>query len=112
MLNTIKNLRTQLIAEYPHHCRACDGRGGQVTHANGGEWCPNWIEIDPCEECTSQGIDPLNTNLTLLEGGVSPTSGVDMVDVERDEDLIPDLLAIEVEEYNYIRYYYENLYDD
>ena len=91
---TIADMTRQMKQDFPNHCTTCTGRGGEVTRIKG-DWCPDWIEIEPCEDCTEAGLDPLNTNLTLLEGGVSPTSGVDMVDEEREENLLPDLLAIE-----------------
>jgi len=73
-------------AEFPHACPECGGTGwlGDV----GDEWG------DACSECTERGVDPLNINLKLLEGGVSPTAGVNLFDPTRPPCTLRDVLTL------------------
>jgi len=49
---------------------------------------------DACGECTERGVDPLNINLKLLEGGVSPTAGVNLFDPTRPPCTLRDVLTL------------------
>lgn len=90
MINNIDSLDIDhiesLMAEaHPHACEWCGGKGfvGDVGDTEG----------VPCHECTEKGLDPLNTKLTL-ENGVSPTAGVNLLDPNREKNLLVDVLVL------------------
>ena len=61
---SLDDLEEEIDRLYPHRCQWCGGSG-----------CVDQIKTDPCPECQQVGLDPLNTNLRLEEGGESPTIG-------------------------------------
>lgn len=73
----LNSLFPNLDSLYPNRCPACEGRGGFGTY--------------PCKECTERGFDPLNINLKL-RGRVSPTAGVDLLNPNREKNLLIDEL--------------------
>jgi len=69
---SLDELETEIDRLYPHHCQWCGGSG-----------CVDQIKTDPCPECQGVGLDPLNTNLRLEEGGESPTIGHSLLSLTR-----------------------------
>lgn len=87
----IAELHTILETTYPHLCSECGGLGGfnePPTFSHPGGW-------EDCNCCVGEGQDPLNTNLQLLEGEVSPTLGFALTDPARPKLLMEELEDLE-----------------
>ena len=86
----IAEVSLKIETTYPHLCSECGGLGGfneppPFSHPGGWEDC----------NCVMEGLDPLNTNLQLLEGEVSPTLGFALTDPARPKLLMEELEDLE-----------------
>lgn len=87
----IAEVSLKIETTYPHLCSECGGLGGfnePPTFSHPGGW-------EDCNCCVAEGLDPLNTNLQLLEGEVSPTLGFALTDPARPKLLMEELEDLE-----------------
>jgi len=58
----IDETKNIISKKYPHHCIHCHGRGGEVR-----DWYEGTRKFIMCKVCVAKGLDPLNTNLKLVQ---------------------------------------------
>ena len=86
LAGAISHFKSKLEEEHPNHCTTCNGQAGHVVFID------NEPQIIPCPDCYGAGLDPLDTT-SKLDGQVSPSVGVDLLDPNRSFNLITDMIA-------------------
>lgn len=82
----ISHLKTMLEVEHPNRCTTCNGQAGSVVFVG------NEPQIIPCHDCYGKDLDPLDTT-SKLNGQVSLSVGVDLLNPNRKFNLLTDMIA-------------------